>query len=102
MQTEHPRAGSNVPLAERATVYAEFNLEGLLRADSAGRAALYSTLVQNGLADRDEIRAKENLPARGGGAAKLTVQSNLVPIDMLGQAAVPAPIGHNGGPALET
>ena len=79
-----------------AGVYAEFNLEGLLRADSAGRAALYSSAGQNGWMDRDEIRDKENLPRRGGGAAKLTVQSALIPIDQLGQA----PIGHNGGPEL--
>ena len=51
-----------VPPADRATVYAEFNLEGLLRADSTGRAALYSSASQNGWMMRSEIRAKENLP----------------------------------------
>lgn len=81
--------------AERASYFAEFNLEGLLRADSAGRAAMYSVFAQNGVMDRDEIRSKENLPSRGAGAAKLTVQSNLVPLDQLGavppRAMQPAP-----------
>lgn len=87
-----------VPLAERATVYAEFNLEGLLRADSAGRAALYQSFASNGILDRDEIRAKENWAARGGGAAKLTVQSALIPIDQLGQTP-PAPAPTDLTPA---
>lgn len=72
--------------AEQTKYFAEFALEGLLRADSASRAAFYSTMVQNGIYTRDDCRAKENLMPQGGNAAKLTVQSNLVPIDNLGQA----------------
>ena len=72
--------------ADRARLFAEFNLEGLLRADSAGRAALYSTYAQNGIMSRDEIRAKENLPPQPGGD-QLTVQSNLVPLTQLGSEA---------------
>lgn len=74
--------------AERATLYAEFTVEGLLRADSAARAKLYASFAQNGIMDRDEIREKENLDRRGGGAAKLTVQANLLPIDDLGTVAL--------------
>ncbi len=74
--------------AERATLYAEFTVEGLLRADSASRAKLYASFAQNGIMDRDEIREKENLDRRGGGAAKLTVQANLLPIDDLGTVAL--------------
>jgi len=66
--------------------YAEFSIEGLLRADSAGRAAYLSTMVNNGLMTRDEGRAKENLPLKGGNADVLTVQTALIPIDQLGQA----------------
>ena len=93
--------------AERATVYAEFNLEGLMRADSAGRAALYSTLAQNGVYTRNEIRARENLPPVDGGDV-LTVQSNLIPLDKLGQTpaaqtpdgfGLPAPKPHQPAPA---
>lgn len=80
--------------AERARISIEFNLEGLLRADSAGRAALYSTFAQNGISTRNEIRRRENLPRVEGGD-DLTVQSNLLPIDLLGKqpprAVQPAP-----------
>ncbi len=70
---------------DRASTYIEFNLEGLLRADSQGRAALYSTFAQNGISTRNEIRGRENwLPMPGGDV--LTVQSNLLPLDQLGQA----------------
>ena len=89
-----------VPPAEQSTIYAEFNLEGLLRADSAGRAALYASAAQNGWMMRSEIRAKENLP-HVDGSDVLTCQSNLVPLDKLGQQTGGPPIGHNGGPALD-
>lgn len=71
---------------EQQSVYAEFSIEGLLRADSAGRASYLSTMVNNGLMTRDEGRAKENLPLKGGNADVLTVQTALIPIDQLGQA----------------
>lgn len=70
---------------ERATLFAEFNMEGLLRGDSAARASFYSTMTQNGLMTRDECRQKENLAPMGGNAAVLTIQSNMMPIDSLGQ-----------------
>jgi HK97 family phage portal protein len=70
---------------ERRYFYAKFNPEGLLRADSAARASFYSSMVQNGIYTRDDCREKENLPRRGGNADELTVQSNLLPIDMLGE-----------------
>src|SRR5690606_24014241 len=71
--------------ADQLRFYAEFNIEGLLRADSAGRASYLSTLVNNGLMTRDEGRGKENLPPMGGNANVLTVQSAMIPIDQLGQ-----------------
>ncbi len=73
-----------LPPIERSKFKVEFNREALLAADSAGRAALYSALGQNGVMTRNEMRAKENLPARPGGDV-LTVQSNLLPLDMLGK-----------------
>jgi HK97 family phage portal protein len=72
--------------ADRGKIYAEFILEGLLRADSAGRAAIMSVQAQNGLKTRNELRAKENDPPLPGGD-QLTVQSNLVPLDQLGTAS---------------
>ncbi|SFY16441.1 phage portal protein, HK97 family [Azotobacter vinelandii] len=71
---------------ERQRYYAEFSLEGFLKADSAGRAAWYSTMAQNGFMTRNEGRRKENLPELPGGDI-LTVQSNLVPLDQLGQSS---------------
>lgn len=71
--------------AERTKYYAEFSVEGLLRADSAARASFYSQMTQNGIYTRDDCRVKENLPRRGGNADVLTVQANLMPIDKLGQ-----------------
>lgn len=70
---------------ERSRYYMEFNVDGLLRADSAARAALYASLAQNGIKTRNELREKENLSALPGGDV-LTVQSNLVPLDQLGKA----------------
>jgi HK97 family phage portal protein len=71
---------------ERQTYFAEFAIEGLLRGDSAARASFYSTMTQNGIMTRDDCRVKENLPRKGGNADVLTVQSNMLPIDMLGQS----------------
>jgi hypothetical protein len=73
--------------ADRGKYYAEHIVEGLLKADSAARAALYSALGQNGVMKRNEMRAKENLPRdTSPGADMLTVQSNLIPLDQLGKA----------------
>ena len=72
-----------IPAGERRKVYAEFNREGLLQMDSAAKAAFLSAMTQNGLMDRNEGRAKLNLPKRAG-ADKLTAQTNLAPLDQLG------------------
>lgn len=83
---------------QQQTHYAEFSLEGLLRADSAARAEFYSKMTQNGIYTRDECRARENLPKRGGKADELTVQTNLAPIDDLGVTND----GHTAKAALNT
>lgn len=74
--------------AERGTMFAEFALEGLLRGDSAARAAFYASAAQNGWLTRNEIRQLENRPRVDGGD-ELTVQSNLVPLAQLGAAQAP-------------
>lgn len=119
-----------LPVGEAKKVYPEFNREAALAADSAARAALYSAFGQNGVMDRNEMRERENLDHRPGGEF-LTVQSNLIRLDQLGQggsqsseqalrsallgmlgvaggdieamiaAKVQSMMGHNGGPALE-
>jgi len=102
-----------VSVAERGRIFVEFDIDGLVRADSAGRAALMSALAQNGLRTRNELRAKDNVPPLPGGDV-LTVQANLVPLDQLGSGdvteqqiralaavIVKSMMGHNGGPPLE-
>lgn len=69
---------------DRQRFYVEFTVDALLRADSAGRAALYSSASQNGWMNRDEIRRKENLSPIPGGQIH-TAQSNLQPLDQLGR-----------------
>jgi HK97 family phage portal protein len=77
-----------VATPERGKVWAEFSLEGLLRADSEARAKLYASAAQNGWMSRNEIRRLENRPPVEGGDA-LTAQSNLLPIDKLGTIVTP-------------
>lgn len=81
---------SLIEVDDRAKLYAEFELGGLMRGDSAARANLYSSGSQNGWMTRREIRGYENLPAHEGDDV-LTVQSNLVPLDQLGAAPPAAP-----------
>lgn len=69
--------------ADSEEFFAEFAVEGLLRADSAGRAAWYNTALQNGWMSRNEVRRLENLPPIEGGDV-FTVQSALVPLEQLG------------------
>lgn len=71
---------------ERDSVVAEFVVEGLLRADSIGRASFYATMVQNGIMSRAEVRRKENLPEVAG-SDQLTVQSQNVPLGVTAEAA---------------
>lgn len=69
---------------DRDRIYAEFSVEALLRADSAGRAAFYNIALQNGWMSRNEVRRKENLPPIPGGDV-YTVQTNLTSLDQLGK-----------------
>jgi len=74
---------------DRKRITVKFNMDGLLRGDSASRAAFLSTMVNVGIMTRNEARGHENLPAKAGGD-DLTVQSAMLPIQKLG-AALPAP-----------
>lgn len=73
-----------LPATERRRLYAEHAVEGLLRADSAGRAALYSSLIQNAVMKPSEARQRENL-GLAEGSEDLLVQSSLVRLKDLGQ-----------------
>jgi len=65
-------------------LYAEFSVEGLLRADSSGRAAYYTSALQNGWMSRNDVRRLENMPPIEGGDI-YTVQLNLTPLEDLKQ-----------------
>jgi HK97 family phage portal protein len=60
--------------AEGLTI--EFNLEGLLRADSASRAKFYQTMTQIGAYTINEVRALENMPpVEGGDVPRMQAQN---------------------------
>lgn len=70
-------------------LFAEFSVEGLLRADSAGRAAYYTSALQNGWMSRNDVRRLENMPPIEGGDI-YTVQLNLTPLEDLKQSSTTA------------
>lgn len=69
---------------ERQKYYAEFNLESLLRADSAGRASYYREMITTGVYTPNFCRSLENLEPLDGGD-QLFMQGAMVPITKLGQ-----------------
>lgn len=71
--------------ADRAQgISIEFNLEGLLRGDSEGRANFYREMSGIGAMTINEIRALENLPpVPGGDVPRMQMQN--VPITQAGQ-----------------
>lgn len=70
-----------VPLAERRAqgITIEFNLDGLLRGDTASRYDSYEKAIRMGLMTRNEARALENLPPIDGGDI-VTVQMQDIPL----------------------
>jgi HK97 family phage portal protein len=65
---------------ERSSLYAEFAVEGLLRADSKSRSEVYAQALGSGghppWMTVDEVRGLENWPAMGGDAATLQKPAN--------------------------
>lgn len=68
---------------QRATQTAEMSFDALLRGDPDKRSQIIARQVQNGLKTRNEARQLENDPPIDGGDV-ITVQSNLLPIKLLG------------------
>ena len=66
-------------------VSVSFNLEGLLRGDSAARASFYQTMTQIGGMTINEVRRLENLPPVAGGD-EVRMQMQNVPITEAGNA----------------
>lgn len=64
-------------------LYFKFNLNGLLRGDTAARTQLYQTLIRNGAASPNDISRLENLPlSSDSNAEKRYISGDLYPIDM--------------------
>ncbi len=83
--------------ADRASgVSVEFNLEGLLRADSAGRARFYQQMTQIGAMTINEVRDLENLPpVDGGDIPRMQMQNR--PISEIDEEAVRQLIAQERG-----
>ena len=69
---------------ESAVLYAEFNLDALMRGDSAGRAAYLSAMRNIGVLNANEIRAIDNRNPYEGGEVYM-VQGAMIPVAMAGQ-----------------
>lgn len=64
--------------SDRRNLEAKFNMDALERADLRSRTLAYASALQNGLRNRDELRALDDLPAIPGGAGQeYTVQVNM-------------------------
>ena len=72
-----------IHLEDRGIYYAEFSIDGLLRADTSARADYYREMTGAGIMTRDEVRKLENLPPLGGNASKLMTNGATQPIDTL-------------------
>uniref|UniRef100_A0A6H1ZJN4 Putative portal protein n=1 Tax=viral metagenome TaxID=1070528 RepID=A0A6H1ZJN4_9ZZZZ len=81
-------------LRYRQGYFAEFSVEGLLRGDSAARAAFYKEMFFVGAMSPNDIRNKENLNPVDGGD-RYYVPLNMVPVGGEGEPAFSEP-GVNG------
>jgi len=64
----------------------QFDMDGLMRGDSAARAAFNSSSLQNGVKSRNEVRRAEGLNrSSAAGMDDYTVQSNMISIADLGK-----------------
>jgi len=72
--------------SESDEYYIEFDVDGIMRGDSAARAAFYRALFGTASITIDEIRAKEHMsPLPNGEGKKVYIMSNMIPLDMAGQ-----------------
>jgi HK97 family phage portal protein len=61
-----------------------FDMDGLMRGDSAARAAYYSSGLQNGYLSRNEVRITERMnPVAETSMDEFSIQSNMVMIQQL-------------------
>lgn len=80
------------PFDRAAGITIEFNLEGLLRGDTASRSAFYTSMLNAGVFTINYVRSLENLPPiEGGDVPRMQMQN--VPITEAGkeQETLPPP-----------
>lgn len=66
--------------------YFKFNVNGLMRGDTASRTNFYQMMIRNGVATPNDLRKLEDLPVVDEpNANKLWFSGDLYPIDMAGQ-----------------
>ena len=82
---------------QRSFMSCEFQMDALLRGSAAERADAYAKGLQNGWITRAEVRQLEGWPYMAG-TDVLTAQSNLLPLDKLGQATAS---GGSGDPIAQ-
>lgn len=81
---------------------AEFNLDGLMRGDSAARSAFYASALQNGYKTRNEVRALENdNRSDAEGMDEFSIQSNMTLIQFI-EAVAKASAAPKPAPAAPT
>jgi HK97 family phage portal protein len=86
------------PADRQAGIVIEFNLEGLLRGDSAARASFYQQMLGSGVMTINEVRALENLPpVEGGDVPRMQMQN--VPITQAGATAGTLPPARANAPS---
>ena len=84
-----------VPFKERGNEYFKFNLNAILRGDSKARADYYRTLVNIGVMSPDEVRTLEDLNSVGGASEDYYMQSNMLPINRLGESTSREELNEN-------
>lgn len=84
-----------IPAFDRPKIYARFRVEDLFRADMKSRSDFYTTALQNGWMNINEVRKAENLNPVDGGETH-TVQINSIALDRLG--AYSDKISKDAGP----
>ncbi|MGC3792037.1 phage portal protein [Priestia aryabhattai] len=66
----------------KAGYYFKFNMNALLRGDTAARTAMYHSGIRDSWLRPDDVRELEDLPPIGGKAAELWISGDMYPLDM--------------------
>ncbi|OGT26072.1 MAG: phage portal protein [Gammaproteobacteria bacterium RBG_16_66_13] len=72
-----------IPREQRAGIFAEFLVDGLLRGDTPSRYAAYATAINSGWMSRNDVRVLENLNPVDG------LDEFLIPLNMVGAGGAP-------------